>query len=182
MKNNPPINKEDDTESFSEMVSGVQPLADSNRISHTPPPPKPKVLHFDEVPSGSAYHIGVDDLSTTAGLEESLFFCRGGIQDKQIRKLKQGKLRPEAVLDLHGLTLNQAHQEIMHFFHQTQHNNIRSALIIHGKGYRSEQHPVLKSALASWLPQHPAVLAFCSAQPKDGGNGALYVLLAKIDC
>lgn len=37
--------------------------------------------------------------------------------------------------------------------------------------------PVLKTHVAYWLPQHSDVLAFSSAQSRDGGTGALYVLL-----
>jgi len=50
--------------------------------------------------------------------------------------------------------------------------------IIHGKGYRSENsHPVLKNNLNQWLRQHRDVQAFCSASAKDGGAGAVLVLL-----
>jgi DNA-nicking Smr family endonuclease len=50
--------------------------------------------------------------------------------------------------------------------------------IIHGKGYRSvDSHPVLKNDLNLWLRQHKDVQAFCSAPPKSGGTGAVFVLL-----
>jgi len=45
-------------------------------------------------------------------------------------------------------------------------------------GYRSENNlPVLKNDLNFWLRQHQEVQAFCSATQKDGGAGAVFVLL-----
>lgn len=37
--------------------------------------------------------------------------------------------------------------------------------------------PVLKQKVNLWLRQRQDVLAFCSALRRDGGTGALYVLL-----
>ncbi|HET8706021.1 MAG TPA: Smr/MutS family protein, partial [Pseudomonadales bacterium] len=42
---------------------------------------------------------------------------------------------------------------------------------------RDGREPILKSSVNHWLRQLPQVLAFCSAQPKDGGLGAVYVLV-----
>ena len=47
--------------------------------------------------------------------------------------------------------------------------------IVHGKGSEA----ILKTCINGWLRQLPEVLAFCSAPPKDGGNGAVLVLLKK---
>ncbi|EXJ09223.1 Smr domain protein [Nitrincola nitratireducens] len=38
---------------------------------------------------------------------------------------------------------------------------------------------MIKSCVNDWLQQIPQVLAFTSAQPKDGGTGAVYVLLKR---
>ncbi len=38
---------------------------------------------------------------------------------------------------------------------------------------------MLKGVTCAHLKRHPAVQAFCSALPRDGGNGALYVLLKR---
>jgi DNA-nicking Smr family endonuclease len=41
--------------------------------------------------------------------------------------------------------------------------------------------PVIKNELNRWLRQHKDVQAFCSASQKDGGTGALFVLLRLSD-
>jgi DNA-nicking Smr family endonuclease len=52
--------------------------------------------------------------------------------------------------------------------------------IIHGKGQRRGQDlPVLKPLVIESLKGHPAVLALRSAGPRDGGSGAVRVLLRR---
>src|SRR5690625_5916207 len=57
--------------------------------------------------------------------------------------------------------------------------DIRCALITHGKGVGRAQPALLKSCVAHWLPQFQEVLAFHSAQTAHGGTGATYLLLRK---
>lgn len=39
--------------------------------------------------------------------------------------------------------------------------------------------PVLKGKVNVWLRQKGEVMAFCTAIPRDGGTGAVYVLLRR---
>ena len=110
--------------------------------------------------------------------EESLSFYQNGIDFKTSQALKKGKIVPEDHLDLHGFTMVQAREELTEFIHFALLHDIRCIRIIHGKGYKAQQdYPLLKNKVNSWLRQHPQVLAFNSALPKDGGTGAVYVLL-----
>ena len=56
-------------------------------------------------------------------------------------------------------------------------------LVVTGRGLHSKDSiPVLKAGVQGWLTHGRAarqVLGFCSARPKDGGAGALYVLLRR---
>jgi DNA-nicking Smr family endonuclease len=84
------------------------------------------------------------------------------------------------MLDLHGLTVEQARHEVHRFIRDCVHYDVRSALISHGKGRNNkERQPLLKSFLARWLPMFPEVMAYHSAQKWHGGAGAVYVLLRK---
>ena len=81
-------------------------------------------------------------------------------------------------MDLHGLTSQQAKQQLVRFLHDCVQDGCRCVHIVHGKGYRSENsHPVLKNSLNQWLRQYPDVQAFCSASQREGGTGAVLVLL-----
>ncbi|MGY5452726.1 DNA endonuclease SmrA [Agarivorans sp. MS3-6] len=106
-------------------------------------------------------------------------FKKSGLQYGVHKKLRLGKYEIQAKLDLHKFRLEQARNEIVSFIQQCQQLNIRSALIITGKGHNSQPPALLKSYVSQWLPQIDAVLAIHSAQAMHGGTGAIYVLLKK---
>ena len=111
-----------------------------------------------------------------------LDFKRPGIQNGVFRKLKQGRYEPEARLDLHRMSVRRARAEIFDFVHECHTLGLRTVLIVHGKGERSadrEAVGILKGFVNRWLQELEPVQAFHSAQPAQGGTGAVYVLLAK---
>ncbi|MCU7851359.1 MAG: Smr/MutS family protein [Candidatus Thiodiazotropha sp. (ex Monitilora ramsayi)] len=109
---------------------------------------------------------------------EELYFARPGIQQRVMHDLRRGYLEIGAELDLHGLTVRYAREDLNRFLAACNQRGIRCARIIHGKGYGSEgRQPVLKQKLNLWLRQREEVLAFTSAPRHDGGTGAAYVLL-----
>jgi DNA-nicking Smr family endonuclease len=61
---------------------------------------------------------------------------------------------------------------------------LRTVLLIPGRGRNSpEGFSVLREKVQHWLTRDPfkrVVLAFCTAQPRDGGAGAIYVMLRKL--
>jgi DNA-nicking Smr family endonuclease len=127
----------------------------------------------------------VDGLTASAttdiekvGLEDSLSFIAPGLQNNVLKKLRRGYFGVDAEIDLHGLTSNEAKRQLLHFLHDCAGAACRCVRIVHGKGYGSaDNHPVLKNNLNLWLRQHQDVQAFCSAAPRDGGTGAVFVLL-----
>ncbi|MDW6001593.1 DNA endonuclease SmrA [Vibrio mangrovi] len=106
-------------------------------------------------------------------------FKRNGVQDGVYRKLRLGKYPIQARLDLHRKTLEQARDEIVTFLRQCMRMDIRTVLIVHGKGERSNPPALMKSYVSHWLPQIEEVQCVHSAQRFHGGTGALYVLLRK---
>jgi DNA-nicking Smr family endonuclease len=104
-----------------------------------------------------------------------------GINSKTFRRLKAGNLSLQAHLDLHGNNAHQARILLLNFMREQYINNKKCVLIIPGRGRNSPLgSPVLRNEVQTWLTQEPLkriVLAFCSAQPRHGGTGALYVLL-----
>ena len=107
-----------------------------------------------------------------------LSYTRQGIQQRVIRRLRRGQFTIQAELDLHGDTVPQARTHLSQFLLQAHQSDWRCVRVIHGKGQGSyNQKPVIKRHVNGWLRQHKEVLAFCPAQPADGGAGAVYVLL-----
>jgi len=119
-----------------------------------------------------------DPVEQVISAEDKLFFRRAGPQNKVIQKLVRGEMMRSACLDLHGMTVDQARLTIIEFLLASQKAGFRCVHIIHGKGHLSQTQPKLKNHLNYWLAQFPGVLAFTSAQARDGGTGAVYVLLA----
>ena len=104
-------------------------------------------------------------------------------------KMTRGKLHPEARIDLHGLTLAEAHPELIRFILNAQSQGLRLVLVITGKGKRRDDTgPIpqrvgaLRHQVPHWLhlpPLGPAVLQVSEAHLKHGGGGAYYVYLRK---
>ena len=110
--------------------------------------------------------------------EKSISYKQASISNKTLRKLQKGQYNIEGILDLHGMTIEQALKATNSFLQTCLHEHILAVLIIHGKGHHSEL-PQLKNKLNHWLRKIDVVLAFCSALPRQGGNGALYLLLKR---
>lgn len=141
--------------------------------------PVPKTQIYDVSEKLQAHH---DIFSENLTPEDTFSFLTPGLQKNVLKKLRQGYFGADAQLDLHGLTSSQAKQQLLHFLYFCVKDGCRCVHIIHGKGYRSENNmPILKNHLNLWLRQHNDVQAFCSASAKDGGAGAVLVLLHLAD-
>lgn len=106
-----------------------------------------------------------------------------GIDKRTAQRLRRGKLPVEARIDLHGLTQQEAFRALAAFLAGAQRAGRRCVLVVTGKGLRPDGRVgVLRENVPRWLNQEPnrgRVLAFNHASVKDGGEGALYVLLRR---
>jgi DNA-nicking Smr family endonuclease len=179
MANSSDIDEEDQS-LFRQAVSGIRRLShDKIGPAHRKLKPYPRQRHLDN------REVLLESLSPPSAWNDvetgdELLFSRNGVQNSVMRKLRRGQYRVEAELDLHRLTAVQAHEALLDFILQCKRRHLRCVRIIHGKGLGSkDQRPVLKGRVNQWLQQWDDVLAFCSARPCDGGNGATYVLLRR---
>jgi DNA-nicking Smr family endonuclease len=97
--------------------------------------------------------------------------------------MRRGQLPIEARIDLHGQTEEDAHRALASFIIGAQGAGHRCVLVVTGKGLRQDGRTgVLRRNVPRWLnetPNRARILAFCHAQPRDGGEGALYLLLRR---
>jgi DNA-nicking Smr family endonuclease len=103
-----------------------------------------------------------------------------GIDGGTQKRLFRGDVTIDARLDLHGFNATQAQRKLTQFLGQARLSGYRCILVITGKGARGEG--VLRSSVPDWLKRPPLsdlVLAIAQAKPRDGGAGALYVLLRR---
>jgi DNA-nicking Smr family endonuclease len=104
-------------------------------------------------------------------------------------KMTRGKLAPEARIDLHGMTLDQAHGALNGFIMRAHGAGLRLVLVITGKGKRGDdtgttpqRTGVLRTQVPHWLhqmPLAPMILQVTEAHGSHGGGGALYVYLRR---
>lgn len=168
----------DDIELFRRSVGPVRKIHhDKTAPSRKPSPSRPR----RQAPAYESLLIDSFSDAFDSGevtSDEALFFARPGLQQRQLQRLKRGQLAIGAELDMHGMTAAMARSAVVNFIALCREQHIRCVRIIHGKGYSSGgSAPVLKNRINSWLRQHHDVLAFSSAQVRDGGSGAIYVLL-----
>ncbi len=106
-----------------------------------------------------------------------------GLDSKILHKLKAGQYSPQAHLDLHGLTSEEAWDLLVEFIKENYMAGKRCLLVIPGRGKNSPLgRSVLREQIQNWLTRDPlkrVLLAFSTAQPRHGGSGALYLLLRK---
>lgn len=108
---------------------------------------------------------------------------------KTFRKMNRGKLKPEARIDLHGMTLDQAHPALNRFIFRAYDDGKRLVLVITGKGKeRDEGGPiparlgVIRQNVPNWLSHAalaPIILQVTQASSNYGGLGAYFVYLRR---
>ncbi|MBZ4022084.1 DNA mismatch repair protein MutS [Rhodobacter sp. TJ_12] len=152
------------------------------------PPKKPRFEMKD-------FHIGqsAPDLGwrvdMAPSLSEQLQRQPVTMDRKTHRNMTRGKLEPEAKIDLHGMTMAQAHPELVRFVMRARDRGCRLVLVITGKGKRGpddgpipQRQGVLRHQVPQWLrlpPLGAVVMQVTEAHLKHGGSGAYYVYLRR---
>ena len=99
--------------------------------------------------------------------------------DNKIKKqIKSNRLNFDSIIDLHGKTEVQAHESIKNFIKDCYFNNLKSIIIVTGKGTNNKGKLKLKTPL--WLKSEDLskyVVGFETMPHNKGGEGALFVQL-----
>ena len=158
------------------------------------PKPQPTQTAAPATPRLPLFRLGEKSRSKPGhdilpGLSESLSAAPLQMDAKTHGKMTRGKLSPEARIDLHGLTLSEAHPELIRFILNAQNAGMRLVLVITGKGKRGHDiGPIptrmgaLRHQVPQWLrlpPLGSAVLQISEAHLKHGGSGAYYIYLRR---
>lgn len=182
-----PASEPDDRRLFDQAMAEVTRLDRGSYRQKRPDPNRPRL---DAVPDEDLEVLAQLADLVSGGAEFDLRMsdeyvrgCLPGVGPELMERLAQGDFPVQDYLDLHGLTLEEAFPAVEEFLVRSLARGLRHVLLVHGRGFRSPGGvPVLKTALTQWLGQkrlQKRVLAFCSALPRDGGAGAVYLLLRK---
>ena len=119
-----------------------------------------------------------------------MWLRRYGVQDKDAtlaneresispaeRRRRLRSMKPEAMIDLHGLTRDEAWARLEAFFADAYGKGLQKVLIIHGKGTHSDEEPVLNQMVRLFVEQNPHAGESGYAATATGGAGATWVIL-----
>jgi len=177
------VSHDDDKDAFVEAMRGVKPLQFERRVtpSRRPTPrARNSKLARKELLAESLHGPAEPSTDGIEQLGVGVAFRRDAVPKRIFRLLRSGRFDIEDEIDLHGLSAHSARRALRDFIIDAAKQQLGSVRIVHGKGLRSGPGgPVLKNSVELWLTQWDEVLAFVSAQPRDGGSGALYVLLKR---
>lgn len=99
---------------------------------------------------------------------------------KRKRRVKvKSKKAPEASLDLHGQTVDEALKNLQSFLKTSRLKGYYLIKVIHGKGLHSPGEAKLKTFVEEYLNKEGKkyIVSFETAPLNDGGSGAVYIFL-----
>lgn len=194
---------EEDQALWKRVSETAEPLQRSRRgqsMAETPAPPEarplpmPKPVSVDparlepfelgaRAKTGNGGHDFMPSISERVGRQPVQ------MDKKAYGRMTRGKLSPEGRIDLHGMTLEQAHPALVGFVMRSYGEGKRLVLVITGKGKSKRddgpipvRRGVLKHQVPQWLQMAPlrsVVLQVREAHLKHGGSGAYYVYLRR---
>lgn len=176
---------------FRGAMEGVHKLPESDRYVYRPVYVASDRVFRDRTPRTEEEEVAavlrasledpLSDLFDVDGLldeDPSLSYAQPGVGPDVVRKLRKRHWPVQDELDLHGMNRDEARDALTAFLYHANRRGVRCVRIVHGIGYGSPKgQPVLRGIVHSWLVQKNEVVAFCVAGKKDGGHGALIVLL-----
>ena len=191
--------KPEEQELWDRVRARTHPLhpVQEKRKPHQPAPPPPASPARPVAPAAKAYEPPRFRIGEKAGPGHGAQWAGAEqprpaplkMDRKRFTDLRRGKLAPEARIDLHGMTLAQAHPALIRFILGAHAGGKRLVLVITGKG-RGEAGPgpiperrgILRQQVPHWLqgpPLSSVVLQTAPAHRSHGGEGALYVYLRR---
>ncbi|MCC5867107.1 MAG: Smr/MutS family protein [Gammaproteobacteria bacterium] len=169
----------DDKSLFRQAMADVRPLPTDKRHDH-PRRPRPRRRRAADTDSLLGESLTMSPFERLLETGEELNYCSEQLSRQAYRRLRRGEYAVQDEIDLHGMSVARAREVLIEFIAESLRQHHRCVRIVHGKGMRSgPRGPVLKQEVNRWLRQWDSVLGFASTPPRDGGTGAVYVLLRR---
>lgn len=163
-----------DVELFAAVMRDVKPLRKKRRAV---PPPAPRHVESAAIPHRERVVISAPRPHKPPPPPPN-----PGIDRRTSERLRKGAMAIDQRIDLHGMTEAAAHAALDRVVRLAWQRGSRVLLVITGKGNAAEGGGVLRRNLPRWLAageNAARVLRVESAQLRDGGTGAYYVLLRR---
>jgi DNA-nicking Smr family endonuclease len=103
--------------------------------------------------------------------------CEPDAESPAERRNRLRAMKPEAIIDLHGLTRDDAWLRLESFFADCVRRSLKKVLIIHGKGTHSADDPVLRGVVRLFIEQNRHAGESGHSEKDAGGTGSTWVIL-----
>ncbi len=168
---------------YAEAMEGVQQISHDKALIRRPVPTKIRCKTMIEDPQQLLEEAVRDKRKlNVTNMPEYMEGYAEGINPVTLDKLKNSEFSIQKTLDLHGFSLEDAQKTFEEFITDSIKNGLNCVKVVHGRGLKSRNVPVLKDNLKSWIIRainRKWVTAFSSARMCDGGPGATCILLNK---
>ena len=176
MAQKPPPLTDDDVHLFRDAVAGARPMPQDKIPPARIRSKQKSSAPLASVPDESHLFWFSDAFEGYQAQGSTISYAQPGEDPHLPRRLKRGEFTPAVLLDLHGLSQQDAKIELAGMLHYCQQNHHNCACVVHGKG-----SGILAKRVPNWLIQHPNVRAFHTAPTHWGRDGALLLLLKTPD-
>ncbi|HVN97303.1 MAG TPA: Smr/MutS family protein [Syntrophorhabdaceae bacterium] len=176
-------NGADDTDILTEAMRGVKVIpSGKERITV-----KREPRHIQATDSHNSVNLLEEALSeggniNVTNLPEYMEGFIDGTNPLTMEKLRGGEFSVEKTLDLHGASMDGAAEMFQVFMREAIREGLHCVKVIHGRGLKSKDAPVLRQSLKTWIIKamhRKWILAFSNATMREGGPGATCILLHK---
>lgn len=166
----------EESQLFRESITGAKPIAQDK----IPPVVAPRKLKrrtdvLTKALDDNLFYFS-DEFEGYIADGVSLSWTKNGDDPHLTGRLRRGEFQPQVILDLHGMTTQEAKAELAGLLAYCAKQHINCACVVHGKGLG-----ILAKKVPNWLIQHPNVRAFHTAPKTWGKHGALLLLLSVED-
>jgi DNA-nicking Smr family endonuclease len=177
----PPPSGEDDATLFAEEMSRLGVKRGREEKSAPPEKVSGEEDGAASVPAATDRELFLDALKGMDVVFEDAFPSEEEVQasPRRMKLLRQGRLAPEAKIDLHGLTREEARSKVRYFLEDSVYQGKKTVLIVTGRGKGSGGEPVLRAEVERYLATEGGVWVseWGRAPRRYGGEGALVVFL-----
>lgn len=168
---------------YAEAMEGVQKISHNKTLIRRPSIVKVHCAAAENDPRHLLEKAMADKRKlNVANMPEYMEGYAEGTNPVTLDKLKNGDFSIQKMLDLHGLSIDDAKVYFEEFIADSIKTGLNCVKVVHGRGLKSRSVPVLKENLKAWIIRainRKWVIAFSSARMCDGGPGATYILLKK---
>lgn len=166
--------EQQDRQLFRQAVQGTKQLVQDTIVM--PPMPKYKqkqqIIQKQERQQQDNLFYFSDEYEPLLNEENAVKYLRADENPHLLKQLRRGDFTPDLFLDLHGLTKQEAKQELAALIQACEKEQVFCASVMTGYGTYT-----LKRQIPRWLVQHPKVRALHQAPKQWGGDAAILVLI-----